>query len=160
MKNFGLITFVLFISLISACSQDDAAGGDLPQLVTGSNFLQEAELITTVGADDIAAIPSLRSLASGLSFQDIHAYRVTYPTTYYDGQTVIASGLVLVPGQSGDLPLLSYQHGTIIRQQDAPSNFDRSTGLLDLIMGTPWPVRRHLLFGRHNLGTSVMEPRS
>ena len=48
-------------------------------------------------------------------------YKVIYTTNYQDSE-VNASGLVLLPKTTGNgLPMISFQHGTIVRNADAPS---------------------------------------
>lgn len=56
-------------------------------------------------------------------------YRVTYPTVIpeRDNRPTVASGLVAVPdGATGELPLVSYQHGTVYGKQEVPSFPDQS----------------------------------
>ncbi len=51
-------------------------------------------------------------------------YRVTYPSVIpeQNNRATVATGLVALPdGQTGTLPLLSYQHGTVFGKQDVPS---------------------------------------
>ncbi len=56
-------------------------------------------------------------VSHGVSF-----YRVVYETVDPQGQVIQASGLLAVPLDSDSpLPLLSYQHGTLMRRSDAPS---------------------------------------
>lgn len=54
----------------------------------------------------------------------VTAYRISYLTTDGDGREVLASGLVAVPDKpAGRLsPALLYQHGTIFKDAQAPSN--------------------------------------
>jgi hypothetical protein len=51
-------------------------------------------------------------------------YRITYHTKTVAGKDIIASGALLVPDIEGPLPLLNYNHGTILpsQQGSAPSN--------------------------------------
>lgn len=53
----------------------------------------------------------------------VDAYRITYYTTDGLGRKVLASGLLALP-QKGGLasPVLSFQHGTIYQDAEAPSN--------------------------------------
>jgi pimeloyl-ACP methyl ester carboxylesterase len=55
---------------------------------------------------------------------DVATWRVEYNTLDADGKLVQASGLVAVPQKPAGMtsPVLSYQHGTIFRDIDAPSN--------------------------------------
>ena len=53
----------------------------------------------------------------------IKAYRLEYTTTNTDGQSIRASGALIIPTVQSALPLLSMQHGTITSDNDAPSYF-------------------------------------
>jgi pimeloyl-ACP methyl ester carboxylesterase len=57
----------------------------------------------------------------------IKAYRLEYTTTNTDGQTIKASGALIIPVVPTAVPLLSMQHGTITSENDAPSNFRSSS---------------------------------
>ena len=52
------------------------------------------------------------------------SWRITYLTTDGHGKSVTASGLVSVPVKPAGVasPVVSYQHGTIFKDADAPSN--------------------------------------
>ena len=58
---------------------------------------------------------------SALLKYDVKAYTLTY-TTSYKGEAVAASGLIMVPvGITSDAAIVSLQHGTEFRKDDAPS---------------------------------------
>ncbi len=64
----------------------------------------------------------------------VKQYRVVYKTKNTDGTDIQASGAFIVPvGISGKLPLLSYQHGTIFNDKDAPSYFSANISEASLI---------------------------
>ena len=51
-------------------------------------------------------------------------YKLTYKTPDASAALINASGLVCLPAtRSGGSPVLSYQHGTIFQDSDAPSSF-------------------------------------
>ena len=58
----------------------------------------------------------------------VRSYRINYITTDGAGKEILASGLVSVPIKSSSVnsatpsPVLSYQHGTIFKDAEAPSN--------------------------------------
>jgi pimeloyl-ACP methyl ester carboxylesterase len=62
--------------------------------------------------------PKLAGVEPKLSLK---RYKVVYETTGPHGEKTTASGLFLVPVSGGDLPVLSYQHGTIVKRADVPS---------------------------------------
>ena len=88
--------------------------------------LQSAALLGSIPAADIAAALSDReSLVEGVVPRySVTAYRLEYLTSDADGNEVRASGLVSVPQKPAGAksPVLSYQHGTIFRDAEAPSN--------------------------------------
>jgi hypothetical protein len=52
----------------------------------------------------------------------VDGYKIVYETVDPQGGRTQASGAFLLPqGHEGPLPLLSYQHGTLTRREDAPS---------------------------------------
>ena len=51
---------------------------------------------------------------------DVDVYRVVYKTTYQDDE-IEASGLIILPKTTTEVPMISFQHGTIVEQSDAPS---------------------------------------
>ena len=53
----------------------------------------------------------------------ISAYRMVYKTKNWDGTTINASGLLLVPATTNAVPMISQQHGTIFSDAEAPSYF-------------------------------------
>jgi len=62
-------------------------------------------------------------------------YSVTYETLDPQNNTAVASGAIVIPhGVNYTLPLLSYQHGTVVQRNDVPSEygFDGIYGLLGL----------------------------
>lgn len=54
----------------------------------------------------------------------VDIYKVVYRTVSYDGVTPVnASGLMVIPQNKNCVsPILSYQHGTVLKRTDAPSN--------------------------------------
>lgn len=53
----------------------------------------------------------------------VGAYRIVYKTKNWDGSSIQASGLLLIPDSPTAVPMISQQHGTIFDDADAPSNF-------------------------------------
>ena len=60
---------------------------------------------------------------------DITVYTVTYRTKYLE-EEIIASGLIVFPDFTGEIPMLSFQHGTITRHLDAPTSDLNFYGIL------------------------------
>ena len=82
--------------------------------------------LTTIGRADIAA--ALGQIGQGepslLPRYAVATWRVEYNTIDADGKPIRASGLVAVPQKAAGMPspVVSYQHATIFRDVEAPSN--------------------------------------
>ncbi len=63
------------------------------------------------------------------------AWKIMYHTIDTRGRPTLASALLVVPqGSTKNLPLVSYQHGTVTRREDVPSRLNDEAAL-GLIMG-------------------------
>ncbi|MDD2547400.1 MAG: lipase family protein, partial [Burkholderiaceae bacterium] len=127
------LSLALALSLsLTACGGGDpaAAGAELPPAQTappsGSGELQSALLLSSFTVNEIAqALDSTDTRVQGLQpVYGVRSYRLEYQTTDAQGQAVRASGLVNVPikAPGARSPVLGYQHGTIFRDAEAPSN--------------------------------------
>lgn len=98
----------------------------VPVEVTGPGELKGATHINTIAVGDIAAaLKSADSKAPQVAPRyAVDSWRITYLTTDGHGKSVTASGLVSVPVKPAGVtsPVVSYQHGTIFKDADAPSN--------------------------------------
>ncbi len=88
--------------------------------------LQSAQLVNTLTATQVQAALAgsrLGPTTTAVARYDVSNYRINYTTTDKDGQRVVASGLVSVPAKAvgAASPVLSYQHATIFRNDEAPS---------------------------------------
>jgi pimeloyl-ACP methyl ester carboxylesterase len=117
----------LFVALLGApaCKSNspeptvaDTPTADAPVL-TGSTLI--GEYSTTALAGRVQGVP----LAGSLVRYPIRAYRLTYRTRTPEGAETTASGAVLVPVATVQLPVLSYQHGTLTpnSESQAPSYY-------------------------------------
>ena len=111
---------------------DNAGNGDgdnnpvQPADPTSQGTLKAATLLGTIAQADISAAVAEESAAIK-ALQPRYAvtsYRLEYLTVDAKGQSVRASGLVSVPVKAAGAksPVLSYQHGTIFKDAEAPSN--------------------------------------
>lgn len=121
------------IATLAACGgggNDDPADGGTPPPpppppVRAGQLESAARLGSIAAADIAAALAAKESLAEGVVPRySVTAYRLEYLTTDADGREVRASGLVSVPQKpaGAQSPVLSYQHGTLFRDAEAPSN--------------------------------------
>ena len=123
-------TWVL-VAALAACGGGDGEDPGPEQPVVpvnpaGAGQLQSATLLGSIAATDIAqALQAQDSRIPDLVPRyDVLAYRLEYTPSDVNGQPIRASGLVGVPAKAAGAasPVLSYQHGTIFRDSEAPSN--------------------------------------
>jgi pimeloyl-ACP methyl ester carboxylesterase len=95
----------------------------------GSTLIGEYSRAELAGR--VAGIP----VAGALARYPIRVYRLTYATKGLDGQTITASGALLVPVGAPAVPLLSYQHGTIrpADEDRAPSYYSSSSEVYSVV---------------------------
>jgi hypothetical protein len=91
----------------------------------------------------------------------VKLYRVTYPTTVPElGINTVASGLVAIPDNGLDsMPIVSYQHGTVLLKYDCPSNPESSPETK--LMIAQFASRGYIVIGADMIGLGVSDlPRS
>jgi len=112
---------LLFIIFLFACEKDQDDPVFEPQ------YLVESEHIAEFTSDEILnMLDNIEGLPPGFSLflrYDISVYRIVYETVDTENKPVLASGAVVVPREQDPLPLISFQHGTITKEEDAPSYF-------------------------------------
>ncbi len=92
----------------------------------GTGELRGATRVNTIAAEDIASATRLpESKAPPVAaLYSVTSYRLTYLTHDGQGKEIVASGLISVPIKAAGArsPVISYQHGTIFKDAQAPSN--------------------------------------
>lgn len=98
----------------------------IPINAVGPGQFKEAVPLKAISTGEIA---SAIELGGPTAFRAtpkyaVQAYRMTYLTQDAQGREVLASALIALPVKpvSSSSPILSYQHGTITKQAEAPSN--------------------------------------
>lgn len=128
--KYRLVIFGLLI--FSACSKDDVKPAVNKVLVSADSQL-------TKSASELRLILGLSGLQ--LPFDklqyDAEIYKVTYNTTYLKDQPIVASGLVVLPKIPGNYPMISFQHGTIASQAEAPSALSGTDSFLFAALSSP-----------------------
>jgi pimeloyl-ACP methyl ester carboxylesterase len=117
---------------LTACGGGDSkndeggAGGTTPPPVATAGELKSAALLNTITpAQIIEALGKDASKVQGIVPRySVTSYRLEYMTIDAQGKEVRASGLVSVPVKAAGArsPVLGYQHGTIFKSAEAPSN--------------------------------------
>jgi pimeloyl-ACP methyl ester carboxylesterase len=120
-RTFFLPVLFLLTLLTAACGKDS----DDP--VSEHEYLVDSELIVRYSTADIqGSLGEVTGLPPGLApfvNYDISVYRIVYRTADTDDTPVLASGALVVPEETMPLPLMSFQHGTLGSESDAPSYF-------------------------------------
>ena len=110
-------TIFLVLAFLSCSDKDD------PTPEPEENNLVEASVTGTWPVAQLKLLIQLsgQDIDPNLLQYDVDIYKVTYKTAYKDSE-IHASGLVLLPRTTGTaMPMIGFQHGTIVKQADAPS---------------------------------------
>ncbi|MEM1271438.1 MAG: lipase family protein [Bacteroidota bacterium] len=104
---------LLAVLFVAGCS-DETENDDT--FVAGEILLtQDLQTLTAAEAGGLGAALGIEA-AFG-----VEVLRIEYATTDANGEPTMASGALAIPVGAGPVPILSYQHGTIVRKSDAPS---------------------------------------
>ncbi|HMS51677.1 MAG: hypothetical protein IPI59_05275 [Sphingobacteriales bacterium] len=122
LTTFLVVYTLLTLLFVSGCNHSDT-NEEIPANKTGK--LLNIEKVATYTATQVGDM--IKSEAPFVSnnfppVYDIDYYVLTYETTNYDGTATFATGVMAIPiGIGKDLPLASYQHGTMLGRNEAPS---------------------------------------
>lgn len=92
-----------------------------------SQFVSQLIYKTTLTPQGIDSVLAGQGIPSGIFpiTYGAKVYKVIYNTVSFDSTPTTASGLLVVPvGVRCNVPIISYQHGTITRKSDALSNLN------------------------------------
>ncbi|GAB3263738.1 hypothetical protein GCM10027347_30410 [Larkinella harenae] len=125
-KEFLLSLLLSTTLFLSGCKTNAPGNEPDPEpdayLVSSSEVrsLTRAQLQAQIGQQ----LPAqLNALIGSFLRNDVKVYKLVYNTKLPDGTATKASGAVIVPSSTTAVPMLSQQHGTILSDADAPSNF-------------------------------------
>lgn len=118
------LKFLALLLLITNCSKSDETNGSTPYV--DNKYLISSEFLRSHSANGLALVAGAFISLSDLSdpLKNIEAYKIKYKTTDVDGSEIVASGVVFVPQGDAEMPIVSYQHGTISNNDNAPSNVE------------------------------------
>ncbi|MEK6783427.1 MAG: lipase family protein [Bacteroidota bacterium] len=110
------VLWLLYFAIFLTSCQDNEVTPVNESLVSYESILTRtsSELQTILGASNINLPLSSLQL-------DVELYEITYKTTYLNNEQITASGIVILPKGSGNYPMVSFQHGTIAANSQAPS---------------------------------------
>ncbi|MBI5010187.1 MAG: hypothetical protein HZB98_11200, partial [Bacteroidia bacterium] len=114
-----IIALSVFVSFFSSCTKDDTEPSNF-YLVTYEPVVTYSKMSINSMIDLASAqYPQIASFKPYM-VSDVKVYRIVYRTTI-GGKDIEASGLVSVPANKGDYPVLSFQNGTNTLNINAPS---------------------------------------
>ena len=129
--NKKIILFLGFILIINSCENNSNSDQE-PE----NKYLLTSTYIKSMPAAAIQVI--IGGFANGIVLNDkndVDIYKIEYNTTDVAGGDIIASGALIVPQGSDEYPVLSYQHGTLHKLSDAPSEYDTGAEVTRLATG-------------------------
>lgn len=111
--TFFLLALSIFLS--SCDNEPEIKIAERITLVDATSILKKtsAELESAIKASGLP-------VPGGLIQYDVEVFKVTYKTIYKDAE-VTASGLVVIPKTNNSIGVVSFHHGTISANKDAPS---------------------------------------
>lgn len=118
------VILVLCIAFYS-CSEDSTE----PQIVP--EVLVESTVVTNKSRDDIEDFIKSKSLPISSSdiVSSVTVYKIVYKTKL-NGNEIMASGLVSLPDTQSPVAMVSFQHGTIAANSEAPTMTPVSSDLM------------------------------
>lgn len=118
--HYALIFLIIFFV---ACSNNDDPVGDDPDFV----YLRSQEYVSSMQPIPtqilFSALAGQYKKAEGMAeevYTAASVYKISYKTIFQE-EELIASGLVCIPDQAGEYPVLSFQNGTNVEYARAPS---------------------------------------
>jgi alpha-beta hydrolase superfamily lysophospholipase len=126
----------LFAALLTApACKSNSPDPDATAPTAEATVLTGSTLIGEYSAATLASRASSVPLVGALAQYPIRVYRLTYHTRTPEGQQTTASGAVLVPVASQALPVLSYQHGTLVPSSEgqAPSYYAQGSDVWSIV---------------------------
>ena len=117
------LLFIFILSIFSSCNlfNDDTENLPTEQYLVSSEKVATylPALITSLLEQVGASYPDIEPIIAEVE-HGVTVYKISYITTF-NGDDIIASGLVSIPTSMGIYPVLSYQNGTNTEHSKAPS---------------------------------------
>src|SRR5437867_3334015 len=122
---------------LTGCQKDVSSFEDTiaPKIKVKIEFLKDLEINKEEFIARIASSEGtnsrlrldFNSIISSIIANYVSFSTVTYPTTDVNGNQIEVSGLVIAPKYDGQVPMISFQHGTIEDPNSAPSLLNPGT---------------------------------
>ena len=140
--EFKLLSLLLIGFLLGSCDSDTNPTTEAPTF----EILEDYTYVSTHTENTLENLYNLTlgTASSTLDWESIELYRITYQTQTFEGEQIIASGLLLLPEDFNSAhPLISLQHGTQLSQSQAPSTanlLNSETAIGTLLAGQGFAV--------------------
>ncbi len=119
------VAVILIIVSVSSCKKDNLTNNYNYYVSKESSVSYTMDYVNTLLNAASITMPEFTNLKSYVS-SGVNCYKIVYKTTV-DGQDINASGLVCVPSDPGEYPVLSFQNGTntvnSLAPTEAPSSY-------------------------------------
>ena len=123
MKQIETFRIYFLIAIIAGLVFVSCKKNDNP-VATENQYFISSELKTTISTQQaITNFTSLSPEAAAIAFfikNEVNVEKLTYKTTF-GGKNIFASGLVCLPKEPGNYPILSFQNGTNTEHSKAPT---------------------------------------
>lgn len=132
-RGLQLLTLLLLTGLLCACSTN--SGSTSSQTPTAAGQLLSWEPIVTFDSAQLNQQFALLGLPGISTSGTVTCYKLTYGTPNVSNKLIAASGLVCLPSpKSGGNPVISYQHGTIFQDSEAPSRITSGEATVGIVL--------------------------
>ena len=131
----GLVVALLATAACKSNSPSPDPTATTPTPGAETPVLADSKLIGEYSAATLAGRAAGVPLVGALVQYPIRVYSLTYRTHTPEGQETTASGAVLVPVATTALPVLSYQHGTLVpsSENQAPSYYAQGSDVWSIV---------------------------
>lgn len=121
-RTIGLIAVLGFQLVFFSCSKDDNTPDYQPKFL--HNHMEMEDYSKEEIINNISSGGEFSDEIQAIIHYDVAGIKITYNTVDVNGDDILASGALLFPkNASSELPMISFQHGTIISEEEAPSNY-------------------------------------
>lgn len=122
------IVMIAALTIIYGCSSNDESAVGPSTTDQSNQYLVSKDTFISLASGDISGALSFSEALTPLTEQIKYRstiYKIVY-NTKYKGEDIQASGLVVIPDTEDEIDMLSFHHGTIGSDPEAPSNISLS----------------------------------
>ena len=121
---------LLMILFLASCNKKSEN-----EVTPSFQYLVESTLLGEFDANSIKARyandPNIAPFLNIIPLNTVKVYKIVYNTTDISGNDIKASGALIFPTENKPYALISYQHGTITAESEAPSNYQPNSEAYD-----------------------------